>query len=82
MQEAVKGKAKGTVLAPFEIKDGLTADDQGNIIDLNGVAVVQIVDVTTENKDVTEDIKVSARHILCFICWWRKKFCYKTKKKQ
>ena len=64
MQEAVKGKAKGTVLAPFEIKDGLTADDQGNIIDLNGVAVVQIVDVTTENKDVTEDIKVSARHIL------------------
>lgn len=64
MQKAVKGKSKGTILAPFEIKDGLTSDEQDNIIDLNGVAVVQIADKTIESKDVTSEIKVSARHIL------------------
>ncbi len=64
MQEAVKGKSAGTILQPFEINDGLTADTQSNIVELKGVAVVQIADKSSEIKEITEDAKVSARHIL------------------
>ncbi|MBI4127091.1 protein translocase subunit SecF [Candidatus Peregrinibacteria bacterium] len=64
MQEAIKGKSAGTILAPFEISDGLTADAQDQMVELNGVAVVQIADKSTELKEITENIVVSARHIL------------------
>lgn len=64
MQEALEGKEKGEILAPFEINDGFTADESGVAVQLQGIAVVQILDKTVETKDVTEDLKVSARHIL------------------
>ncbi|MBU0982150.1 protein translocase subunit SecF [Patescibacteria group bacterium] len=64
MQVAIEGKAIGTVLAPFKISDGVTLAKSGQLMPLDGVAVVQIVDKTTSQEEVTPDLKVSARHIL------------------
>ncbi|MEK7145599.1 MAG: peptidylprolyl isomerase [Patescibacteria group bacterium] len=64
MEAAVLGKPAGTILAPFEIKDGFTIVADGSMVALDGVAVVQIIARDTIEKDVTEEATVSARHIL------------------
>lgn len=64
MQAAIKGKAAGTILPPFEIKDGFTQDSQGNFIALDGYAVVQILEKGTAEVDKNSAASVSARHIL------------------
>lgn len=64
LQAAIKDKAAGTVLPPFNLDDGLTADESEQFVALKGYAVVQILERSTEEKEVTENAKVSARHIL------------------
>lgn len=64
MQAAIKGKAAGTILPPFEIKDGFTQDSQGNFVALDGFTVVQILEKGTTEVEKTTAASVSARHIL------------------
>lgn len=64
MQAAIEGYGKGAILSPFEINDGISADSAGNLFQLEGVSVVQIVDkqITTEEVEIPEE--VTAKHIL------------------
>lgn len=64
LEAAIKDMPKGTILRPFEIKDGFTNDSSGNATLLNGYVVVQIVDTGSTEVTKTDDETVSARHIL------------------
>ncbi len=63
LQEAIKGKAVGTILAPFELNEGYIVD-AGAIRASEGMAVIEITDKTSEVLETVVPGEVSARHIL------------------
>jgi len=64
IQNAVKDKAKGTLVGPIELSNGYTVDSSGNMTEAKGMGLIQIVDLSSEETEKEIPEEVSARHVL------------------
>ncbi len=64
IQDAIAGKNKGDILAPFELDEGYILDESNQLAQSKGMAVIQIVDRSSTERSTEVEESVSARHIL------------------
>lgn len=64
VQTAIKGKAAGTLIAPFDVNESYVLDVNDVVRESNGMVVIQITDKSSEETEVVIEEKVAARHIL------------------
>lgn len=65
LKTAIGSKQAGTIIAPFDLSDGYTLDAaSGQIIEQKGMAVLQIKERKTEEKEIKTEEERGAKHIL------------------